>query len=69
MTSQEATQNQPSEITLKPDDVYRGRLEMLVDPKGGQAAFRLGFLPRAGRPVTDAHDPALIWSNPVTLAR
>lgn len=69
-TSQEAAQNSPSRITLKPGEAYKGRLEMAADPKGTRPiTFRLGFLPDAGRPTMDDHDPALIWSTPVTLAQ
>jgi hypothetical protein len=67
-TSQEAAENLPTRIMLKPDEVYKSRLEMAADPKGTRpTTFRLGFLANANRPTMDAHDPALIWSNSVTL--
>jgi hypothetical protein len=70
MTSQEALQNVPSSITLKPGEIYRGSLEMFADPKGKRPiTFRLGFIPDAGSPVQDAQNPALIWSNSVVLAQ
>jgi hypothetical protein len=67
-TSQEAAQNYPTRIMLKPDEVHNSRLEMTADRKGtGPTTFRLGFLPNADLPTMDAHDPALVWSNSITL--
>lgn len=69
-TSQEAEQNYPRSITLQPGEVRKEYLEMWADPKARRPiAFRLGFIPNFRRPVQDAQDPTLIWSNPVTLAR
>jgi hypothetical protein len=67
-TSQEALQNIPVIGTLKPGETYKTRIEMASDPKGKRPiTFRLGFIPNVKRPVQDAHDPTLIWSNLVTL--
>lgn len=67
-TSQEAAKNFPTHIMIKPDEVYKTRLEMAVAPKGTRpTTFRLGFLPNTDRPTMDAHDQALIWSNSITL--
>jgi hypothetical protein len=68
--SQEAAKNFPSPIKLKSGEIYKSRLEMATNPKGFRpVTFRLGFLPNASTPITDAHDPTLIWSNPVMLTQ
>lgn len=66
--SQEALQNVPSLINLKPGDVYRGRVEMAAGPMAPRPiTFRLGFLPDASHPAMDDHEPAIIWSNLISL--
>jgi hypothetical protein len=58
------------EYTLQPGEVRKEYLEMWADPKARrQIVFRLGFIPKAKRPVQGAQDPTLIWSNFVTLAK
>jgi hypothetical protein len=69
-TSQEAGQNIFSIVTLKPGEIYKSRIELATDPNGkGPITFRLGFIPNAKRPVQNAQDTKLIWSNPVVLAQ
>ena len=69
-TSQEALKNYPTNISLQPGEVRKEYLEMWADPKARRPiAFRLGFIPNAKRPMQDAHDPTLSWSNPVSLAK
>jgi hypothetical protein len=68
VTSQEAAQNFAFPVRLKPGEVYNGRLEMAADPTDTRPiTFRLGFISNANRPTMDDQDPALIWSNPVSL--
>jgi hypothetical protein len=68
-TSQEAAQNIPSIVTLKPGEIYKSSIEMITDPNGKRPiTFRLGFIPNAKRPAQNAQGPKLIWSNPVMLA-
>jgi len=69
-TGQEALQNVPYNLTLKPGEIYRTSLETFADPKGKRPiTFRLGFIPDTRRPVQDAQNPALTWSNSVVLAQ
>jgi hypothetical protein len=67
-TSQEALMNSPRNTTLQPGEIYKSSIEMWATPKTRRPiTFRLGFLPKTQRPVQDAQDPALFWSNPITL--
>jgi hypothetical protein len=69
-TSQEAAQNVPSIVMLKPGEIYKSSIEMTTNPNGKRPiTFRLGFIPNAKRPAQNTQDPKLIWSNLVMLAQ
>jgi hypothetical protein len=72
VTSQEAAKNFPTRVVLKPHEIYKTGIEMATDPRSSKrkrTIFRLGFLPNVDRPVIDAKEPALIWTNALTLSR
>ena len=72
LPGEEATNNIPSHITLKPNEEYGGSVEMFVSPeiKAGSVTFRLGFNPHAEglawKTMPDATKVA-IWSNDVVI--
>lgn len=55
-------------VTLMPDNVYKGRIEMRNDSPGTKEplSFRLGFIPKASGPA--AQQSTAIWTGPVTLS-
>jgi hypothetical protein len=68
-TSQEALENCRTRITLNPGEIYRSSIEMATTPKGKRpVTFRLGYIPDAEIPLQDTRDPAITWSNSMSLA-
>jgi hypothetical protein len=70
----EALQNIPVHITLKPDEEYIGRVETFTNHRKAKSiTFRLGFFPKAERPVSGQPDMQksneIIWSNSVELSQ
>ena len=70
----EAAQNVLTRVTLKPNEKYKGRVEMFSNSqKTRPVAFRLGFFPQATRPISGQpgmeKSEGIIWSNTVRLAQ
>jgi hypothetical protein len=68
----EALKNFPYKVTLKPNEEYTGKVEMISDAvKKRPLTFQLGFFPKAELPLPEFTDPKksrdIIWSNTVTL--
>ncbi|MHB8744797.1 MAG: hypothetical protein ACYC9L_17030 [Sulfuricaulis sp.] len=68
----EALMNFPTKKILRPQEEYSAKVEMFADPGLSMpVTFRLGFRPRAERPVADLTDfsasGGVYWSNPITL--
>jgi hypothetical protein len=69
----EATKNQRTRITLKPDEKFTGKLEMWSDMANRPRTFRLGFVPETQVPISGQKDiqerSVISWSNTLKLAR